>query len=96
MSNLPNWTLSQESRSRLAELLKSAVDFGLDPDAVAAGGLAALQALIALKRAKDAGDGAGEVPPLKWSILRYGFSKEDHDGKKEAYGGRDRCEVATG
>jgi len=27
-----------------------------------------------------------EVPPLKWSILRYGFSKEDHDGKKEAYG----------
>jgi hypothetical protein len=36
------------------------------------------------------------VPPLKWSILRYGFSKEDHDGKKEAYGGRDSCEVATG
>ena len=27
-----------------------------------------------------------EVPPLKWSILRYGFSKEDHDGKKETYG----------
>jgi hypothetical protein len=27
----------------------------------------------------------GEVPPLKWSILRYGFSKEDHDGKKETY-----------
>ena len=40
--------------------------------------------------------GVNEVPPLKWSILRYGFSKEDHDGKKEAYGGRDRCEVATG
>ena len=31
-------------------------------------------------------DRASEVPPLKWSILRYGFSKEDHDGKKETYG----------
>jgi len=27
-----------------------------------------------------------EAPPLKWSILRYGFSKEDHDGEKETYG----------
>jgi hypothetical protein len=26
-----------------------------------------------------------EVPPLKWSILRYVFPKEDHDGQKEAY-----------
>ena len=26
-----------------------------------------------------------EVLPLEWSILRYGFSKEDHDGKKEAF-----------
>ena len=38
----------------------------------------------------------GELPPLKWSILRYGFSKEDHDGEKEAFGGRDRREAATG
>ena len=30
-------------------------------------------------------EGGIEVPPLKWSILRYGFSKEDHDGKKEAF-----------
>jgi len=26
-----------------------------------------------------------EAPPLKWSILRYGFSKEDHNGKKKTY-----------
>lgn len=57
MPNLPNWTLSQQSRNRMNELLKSAAELGLDSDAVAAGGLAALQALIALKRAKDAGEG---------------------------------------
>jgi hypothetical protein len=57
MPRLPNWTLSQESRARVNELLKSAGDLGLDPDAIATGGLAALQALIALKRAKDAGEG---------------------------------------
>jgi hypothetical protein len=28
---------------------------------------------------------ADELPPMKWSILRYGFWKEDHDGE-EAYG----------
>ena len=38
----------------------------------------------------------GEVPPLKWSILRYGFSKEDQDGEKETYSRRDRREVAAG
>jgi hypothetical protein len=43
----------------MAELLRTASELGLDPDAVAAGGLAALQALIALKRAKDAGEGVG-------------------------------------
>lgn len=59
MPSLPNWNLSQQSRARLAELLASASDLGLNPDAVAAGGLAALQALIALKRAKDAAEGAG-------------------------------------
>lgn len=52
MPTLPNWTLSQESRSRMNELLKTASELGLDPDAVAAGGLAALQTLMALKRAK--------------------------------------------
>lgn len=57
MPNLPNWTLSQHSRDRMNELLRSASALGLDPDAVAAGGLAALQALMALKRAKDAGVG---------------------------------------
>lgn len=58
MPTLPNWNLSQQSRARMNELLKSAGDLGLDPDAVAAGGLAAFQVLIALKRAKDAGEGA--------------------------------------
>ncbi len=46
------------------ELLRSASELGLDPDAVAAGGLAALQALMALKRAKDAGEGAGRIQLL--------------------------------
>lgn len=59
MPNFPNWTLSQKSRDRMNELLKSASELGLDPDAVAAGGLTALQALTALKRAKDAGEGEG-------------------------------------
>jgi len=65
MPNLPNWTLSQESRARMTELLKSAGDLGLDPEAVAAGGLAALQALIALKRAKDAGEGDARTQLLE-------------------------------
>ena len=59
MPIFPNWTLSQESRTRMAELLRTASELGLDPDAVAAGGLAALQALLALKRAKEAGKGIG-------------------------------------
>lgn len=62
MPNRPNWSLSHQSRARITELLKSAGDLGLDPDAVSAGGLAAFQALIALKRAKDAGEGAGRTP----------------------------------
>lgn len=58
MSIFPNWSLSQESRARMAELLKSAAELGLSPDAVVAGGLTALRAFIALKRAKDAEEGA--------------------------------------
>lgn len=61
MPNFPNWTLSQQSRDRMNELLKSASELGLDPEAVAAGGLAALQSVIALKRAADAGEGAGRA-----------------------------------
>lgn len=57
MSIFPKWSLSQESRARMAELLGTADELGLDPDAVAAGGLAALRALIALKRAKEAEEG---------------------------------------
>lgn len=57
MSVFPNWSLSHDSRARMAELLKSASELGLDPEAVAAGGLAALRALIALKRAKEAEEG---------------------------------------
>jgi aconitase A len=38
---------------------------------------------------------AVDVPPLQWSILRYGFLKEDHDGK-EAYGRRDCHEASAG
>jgi hypothetical protein len=36
-----------------------------------------------------------DVPPLKWSILRYGFWKEGYD-EEEAYGPRDCREAATG
>ena len=72
MPIFPNWTLSQESRTRMAELLRTASELGLDPDAVAAGGLAALQALLALKRAKEAGKGIGSERLIaqcrKWPI----------------------------
>ncbi len=61
MPNLPTWTLSQQSRGRLNDLLKSASDLGLDPDAVASGGLAALQALMTLQRATDAGEGTSRT-----------------------------------
>jgi len=64
MPNFPNWTLSQQSRDRMNGLLKSASELGLDPDAVAAGGLAALQALIALKHANNAGEGIGRVQSI--------------------------------
>jgi penicillin-insensitive murein DD-endopeptidase len=64
MPNFPNWTLSQQSRDRLSDLLKNARELGLDPEAVAAGGLAALQALIALKRANEAGEGAGRAQSI--------------------------------
>ena len=64
MPNFPNWTLSQQSRDRMNELLKSASELGLDPEAVAAGGLAALQSVIALKRAADAGKGAGRAQSI--------------------------------
>ena len=40
---------------------------------------------------------SSDLPPLKWSSLRYCFvMEEDDDGKEETYGGRDRCEVAAG
>jgi PRC-barrel domain len=47
--------------------------------------------------------GAGEkdvavpdLPPLKWSSLKYDFRTEDKiDGKEEAYGRRDRREAST-
>jgi hypothetical protein len=40
---------------------------------------------------------ADDLPPLKWSSLKYVFRMEDKiDGKEEAYGRRDRCEVAAG
>lgn len=57
MADVPAWNLSHESRARLAELLQSASDLGLDPDAIAAGGLAAIQALLALRQAREAGEG---------------------------------------
>ena len=39
----------------------------------------------------------GELPPLKWSSLRYGFAmKEDNNGEEETYGRRDRFEAASG
>jgi len=56
MLNFPDWTLSQESRTRMNELLKSAPEVGLSPDSIASGGLAGLQTLIA-QRAKHAGLG---------------------------------------
>ena len=65
MPILPNWTLSQDSRARITALLKSASDLGLDPEAVASGGLAAMQILIALRRAKDAGEGSARAQLLE-------------------------------
>ena len=35
-----------------------------------------------------------EVPPMKWSILMYGFLEDDRDGK-ETFTGRDCHEAAT-
>ena len=41
--------------------------------------------------------GETELPPLKWSSMKYDFWLEDEiDGKEEAYGGRDRCEASAG
>ena len=38
-----------------------------------------------------------DLPPLKWSSLRYVFAmKEDDDGEEETHGRRDRCEAAAG
>ena len=38
-----------------------------------------------------------DLPPLKWSSLKYYFRMEDDvDGKEEAYSGRDRCEASAG
>ena len=41
--------------------------------------------------------GPCDLPPLKWSSLRYVFAmKEDDNGEEETHGGRDRCEAAAG
>ncbi|EKS30940.1 hypothetical protein [Afipia felis] len=38
-----------------------------------------------------------DLPPLKWSSLKYMFRMEDKiDGVGEKYSGRDRSEAATG
>ena len=37
-----------------------------------------------------------DLPPLKWSSLRYYFAmKEDDDGKEETHSGRDHREVTA-
>ena len=47
-----------------------------------------------IKRAAPVG---GDLPPLKWSSLKYIFRMEDEiDGKEEAYSGRDCCEASAG
>ncbi len=39
----------------------------------------------------------GDLPPLKWSSLKYNFDRGGcGDGQEEAYGGRDRCEASAG
>jgi hypothetical protein len=38
-----------------------------------------------------------DLPPLKWSSLRYDFAmKEDDNGEEETHSGRDHLEVAAG
>ena len=38
-----------------------------------------------------------DLPPLKWSSLKYDFDGGGYrDGEEEAYGGRDRCEASAG
>ncbi len=77
MPNLPFWNLSPFSRDRIGELLTSAAELGIDPDAIAEGGLAALQSLIALKRAKDAAEGTALIRhdmPIFFSRLRRASS----------------------
>ena len=38
-----------------------------------------------------------DLPPLKWSYLKYDFDQEDRtNGKEEAHGRRDCCEAAAG
>jgi hypothetical protein len=39
----------------------------------------------------------GDLPPLKWSSLKYGFGEGGTgDGKEKAYGRRDRREAKAG
>ena len=43
------------------------------------------------------GRGRDDLPPLKWSSLKYVLTMEDEiNGKEEAYGRRDRCEASAG
>ncbi len=38
-----------------------------------------------------------DLPPLKWSYLKYDFDQEDRtNGKEEAHGRRNCCEAAAG
>ena len=38
-----------------------------------------------------------DLPPLKWSSLKYYFDRGGNgDGQEEAYGGRDRCKASAG
>ena len=40
---------------------------------------------------------AADLPPLKWSSLKYYFDRGGYgDGQEEAYGGRDRCQASAG
>ncbi len=42
------------------------------------------------------GDCLGDLPPLKWSSLRYDFAmKEDDNGEEETHSGRDHREVTA-
>ncbi|MHB1207612.1 MAG: DUF6973 domain-containing protein [Rhodospirillaceae bacterium] len=55
MAGMTRWNLSPETRARFNDSRAAAPRLGIDRDAVAAGGLPGLRALIALKQAAEAG-----------------------------------------